>query len=207
MGDRPRWKGFYFITDAGFSCNGVLEDVRRAISAGIAMVQYREKRNRDESEIVAEASAIKRLCKEAGLPFLINDNLELALKIDADGVHVGQEDAPPHEARRMLGSSAIIGVSVANIAELRVAEEAGADYVAVSPVFDTATKLDAGKGLGIERVRIIRASTDLTLAAIGGIGRENVCQVIEAGADLICAISASYANGRIRENIRELMGG
>jgi len=205
MPRRPRWRGFYFITDAGLSLNGVIEDVRLAISAGIAMLQYREKRKRDLSEVLAEAGAIKRLCRAAGIPFLINDDVELALRIEADGAHVGQEDTPPEEARSQLGPSAIIGVSAGSVSEALKAEAAGADYVAVSPVFATSTKLDAGEGVGVEGVRAIRACTDLPLAAIGGISKDNVMGVIEAGADLICAISASLANGKVSENIRAMM--
>lgn len=201
MARKPRWRGFYFITDSGLSVNGIVEDTRMAIEAGVALVQYREKNNIN----IAQAQEIQKLCGKAGVPFIVNDDAELAIRMKADGVHVGQEDAPAAEARRILGPEAIVGVSVRTVEEVRTAERAGADYLAASAVFPTSTKLDTGPAVGIEGVRTIRAATDLTLAAIGGLNRENISAVIEAGADLICAISASLKDGKVRENIRELI--
>lgn len=202
----PRWRGFYFITDAGLSVRGVMEDARKALDADIAMLQYREK-NKSADEREAEAKKILELCRRAGVPFIVNDDVDLAKKLGADGVHVGQEDMEAGEARRLLGERAIIGVSVGTVAEARAGEAAGASYLAVSPVFETGTKLDAGPGLGIEGVRAIRAVTSLTLAAIGGLNADNIPAVRKAGADLICAISASLAGGGVKENITALMGG
>jgi len=154
-----------------------------------------------------EAGEILKICRAAGVPMLVNDLVELAAKIGADGAHVGQSDMEMSEARRLLGPAATIGVSVATVAEARAAEDAGADYLAVSPVFATSTKLDAGAGVGIEGIKKIRAVTRLPLAAIGGIGPANVAEVRRAGADLICAISASLAGGQVEENILRLMNG
>jgi thiamine-phosphate pyrophosphorylase len=145
------------------------------------------------------------LCRAAGVPFLVDDRVELAKEIGADGAHVGQSDMALREARAILGPAATIGVSVATVAEARAAEDAGADYLAVSPVFATATKLDAGPGVGLAGIAAIRAATTLPLAAIGGIGPANIRDVRRAGADLICAISASLAGGTVTENIRQLM--
>lgn len=202
---RARWQGFYFITDGRLTENGIVEDVRQAISAGSVMVQYREK-DKPWSERRTDAVEVQNLCREAGVVFIVNDDVDLARDIGADGVHVGQEDTPPGEARRVLGPEAVIGVSVGSADEARRAEAAGASYLAVSPVFSTDTKLDAGPGVGIDGVRAIREVTRLPLAAIGGLNRDNIPAVLEAGADLICAISASLAGGRVTENIRELMG-
>jgi len=205
-GPDPRWRGFYFITDAALSQNGVKEDSRQALQAGVAMLQYREK-NQPLELCRAEARELQKLCAAAGVPFIINDNVELALSLGADGVHVGQEDTAPQEARRVLGPDAIIGVSVGSVAEARKAEKTGASYLAVSPVFATPTKADAGPGVGIEGLSAIRAITKLPLAAIGGINQQNIVAIMAAGADLICAISASLAEGRVHENIRFLMRG
>lgn len=214
---RRRWSGFYFITDSKLTVHGVIEDVRRALAAGVALVQYREK-ERASGERRAEAEEMLALCRGSdvahtgsgvahtgsSVPLIVNDDIRLARDIGAQGVHLGQDDAPPSEARRELGPGAIIGVSVGNCKEARLAEEAGADYLAVSPVFPTPTKPDAGPAVGVEGVRAIRAATDLPLVAIGGLTLENIPPVVEAGADLVCAISVSLAGGRVAENIANL---
>lgn len=205
MNGPKRWRGFYFITDSVLSQNGLIEDVRQALAAGVAMLQYREK-NKPFSTCRDEAGEVQAMCRAANVPFIINDNVELARELGADGVHVGQEDAPAHEARMVLGPDAIIGVSVGSVEETRTAEAAGASYVAISPLFDTPTKADAGPGLGLETLRQIRSATTLPLAAIGGLNASNIPSAQDAGADLICAISASLANGTVYDNIRALMG-
>ena len=196
--------GFYFITDSTLTVGGVMADVRQALAAGVSVVQYREKTATPEV-CRREAREILALCRGAGVPFLVNDLVELAKEIGADGAHVGQADMTLASARVILGPAATIGVSVATVDEARAAEASGADYLAVSPVFATATKLDAGPGVGLAGIAAIRAATALPLAAIGGIGPANIRDVRAAGADLICAISASLAGGRVAENIRLLM--
>ena len=200
-----RFRGFYFITDSRLTVRGVLADVRAALASGVALVQYREKEKpRDERR--AEAERVLSLCRASGVPLIVNDDVRLARDVGADGVHLGQDDAPPSEARRELGARAIVGVSVGNANEARIAEEAGADYLAVSPVFSTATKPDAGPAVGIDGVREVRAATALPLVAIGGLAIENIRAVVDAGADLVCAISASLAGGRVGENIEAMLG-
>lgn len=196
--------GFYFITDSTLTVNGIVSDVRLALAAGVSVVQYREKTAAPEV-CRQEALELLKICRAAGVPLLVNDMVELAAEIGADGAHVGQSDMEMAQARRVLGPNATIGVSVATVEEARAAEAAGADYLAVSPVFATATKLDAGSGVGIEGIKKIRAVTTLPLAAIGGIGPANVAEVRRAGADLICAISASLSGGQVDINIRRLM--
>ena len=203
---RRRWAGFYFITDATLSERGIIADVRDALTAGVVMVQYREK-SKSYGERRAEAIDIFALCRAAGVPFIVNDDVQLARDIGADGVHIGQEDTPLIEARRILGPKTIIGVSVGSADEARIATGSGADYMAASPIFATPTKLDAGPGIGIDGIRAIRDVTDLPLAAIGGLNRGNIPLVIEAGADMICAISASLSGGKVAENIRAMTTG
>lgn len=199
-----RWRGFYFITDSRLTVNGILEDVRQALSAGSVMVQYREK----EAPLAArreEAARLLQLCRAHSTPFVVNDDVELAAEIGADGVHLGQKDTSLLEARRRLGPSAVIGVSAGSVEEARAAERDGADYVSASPVFATPTKPDAGPPLGLEGLASVRAVTRVPLAAIGGLNAANVRSCVEAGADMICAISASLAGGRVAENIRTLL--
>ncbi len=205
MIERKKLKGFYFITDRGLSENGIMEDVRQALSVPVAIVQYREKDMPRERRL-EEAREIKEMCARAGVPFIVNDDVGLAAELDADGVHVGKEDMPLEEARKIMGTGRIIGVSVLTAEEAASAEQEGADYAAVSPVFITPTKPEAGAGVGIQGIKKIREATKLPLAAIGGINQKNANQAIEAGADMVCAISASLKNGEVAENIKRMMG-
>jgi len=200
---RRRWSGFYFITDSTLTTRGVRADVEAALAGGVALVQYREK-GLTCDERLAEARELLGLCRAAGVPLIINDEITLARDSGANGIHLGQGDAPPAEARAALGPDAIVGVSVGSPEEGRDAESAGADYVAASPVFATTTKLDAGPGVGLEGLRAIRAATGLPLAAIGGLTRERIPEVAAAGADLVCAISASLADGDVAANVQVL---
>ena len=179
-------KGYYFITDTGLSRAGNVKDVRRALTAGVRIVQYRAKET-GTRVMLAEAQELKNLCR--GAIFLVNDRVDVALAVDADGVHLGQEDMPYETARRLLGPDKIIGITVSTLAEARTAACQGADYLGVSPIFFTRTKPDAGTPTGLTLLQEIRDSVSLPLAAIGGITHENAIEVIAAGADMICAIS------------------
>jgi thiamine-phosphate pyrophosphorylase len=179
-------RGFYFITDTGLSRAGNVKDVRSALTAGVGIVQYRAKET-GTRVMLAEAQELKNLCQ--GAIFLINDRVDVALAVDADGVHLGQEDMPYETARRLLGPGKIIGITVSTLTEARSAARQGADYLGVSPIFFTRTKPDAGTPTGLTLLQEIRNSVSLPLAAIGGITHENAPEVIAAGADMICAIS------------------
>lgn len=182
-------RGYYFITNAGCSAAGILHDVEAAVRAGVPIVQYR---NKDAATRLQyeEASHIKRLCADYGVPFIINDRLDIALAVDAEGVHLGQTDMPYPEARRLLGHKRLIGLTVHSLAEAEEAMRLGADYLGVSPIFATATKPDAGRPCGIETLQAIRRACTVPLVAIGGINPDNLDAVIAAGADMVCAISA-----------------
>lgn len=205
MNTQRKLRGFYFITDAGLSVNGIIEDVRQALEAGAVIVQYREKRKLDRRLLIEEAREIKRMCESSGTIFLVNDDVYLAKEVGADGVHLGQDDMPVEEAQRILGDEAVIGVSVRTVEQAKDAEAKGVSYLAVSAVFPTTTKPDAGPFVGVEGVRKIRAVTALPLAAIGGLNFDNIPEVILAGADMICAISASLAGGKVKENIQKIL--
>ncbi|HSV95949.1 MAG TPA: thiamine phosphate synthase, partial [Spirochaetota bacterium] len=181
-------KGYYFITDAGLSNAGNIADVRAAATAGVKVVQYRNKSNitRDMYE---EALLIKSACGD-GAKFIINDRIDIALAVDADGVHIGREDMPYIQARRLLGPGKIIGVTVHDLDEALEAEAAGADYLGLSPIFTTGTKDDAGEPCGAAVIAQVKARCRIPVVAIGGIGLDNVDEVVAAGADMVCAISA-----------------
>jgi len=181
-------KGYYFITDTDLSMAGNISDVKAAVKAGVTVVQYRNKQG-ETLNLYQETLALKKICAGKSL-FIANDRIDIALAVEADGVHLGQMDMPYKAARKLLGKKKIIGVTVHNVKEAIAAQKMGADYLGVSPIFSTTTKLDAGKAGGIELLKKIKAEVKIPLVAIGGITLENASQVIEAGADSICAISA-----------------
>ena len=180
-------KGYYFITDAQLSRAGNLSDVKSAVAAGAAAVQYRCK-DGTSAALYAEARALKEICGRR--LFIINDRVDIALAVDAGGVHLGQDDLPLLVARTLLGPSKIIGVTVHSVEEARQAAAMGADYLGVSPVFATQTKPDAGRPAGLKLIREIRAAVKVPVVAIGGIKLANAREVVRAGADCVCAISA-----------------
>jgi thiamine-phosphate pyrophosphorylase len=194
--------GFYFITDPILTRNGMLEDVAQALRARVAIVQYRDKGVSEPRPALARR--MLELCRDAGVPFVVDDDVVLADSLGADGVHLGQTDTPASVARAYLGPNAIVGVSVATAAEVAEAELAGATYVAASPVFSTLSKPDAGPPIGLEGVRRIRAATRLPLAVIGGVHAGNAAALVRAGANLVCAISASLRGGTVEANVRAL---
>ncbi len=193
-------KGYYFITDTKLSRAGNLSDVSHAEACGVKVVQYRNK-NAETRELYREALSLREICRNSA--FIINDRIDIALAVDADGVHLGQSDMPYKEARKMLGPDKIIGITVHNLAEALEAESQGANYLGVSPIFSTRTKADAGKPSGIVMIEEIRAEVDVPLIAIGGINLANAPEVIKAGADGVCAISAVVAKENVGEEIRK----
>jgi len=193
-------RGYYFITDARLSRAGNESDVARAVAAGVRVVQYREKRGRIR-DLVAEARRLRELCRS--IRFLVNDRIDVALEAGADGVHLGQEDLPLPEARRLLGPGKIIGITVSTLAEALAAQAGGADYLGVSPIFATATKADAGAPAGVALLAEIRRRVSLPLIAIGGITLANAPEVIRAGADGVCAISAVVTRPDVQAEIEK----
>jgi thiamine-phosphate pyrophosphorylase len=193
-------RGFYFITDASLSRAGNEPDVAAAVAAGVPAVQYRQKQGR-APDLVAEARRLRQLCRPTR--FLVNDRVDLALAVEADGVHLGQEDLSCHAARQLLGPGKIIGVTVHTVAEALAAQAQGADYLGVSPIFPTATKADAGAPAGVALLAEIRRRVRLPLVAIGGITLANAPAVIAAGADGICAIAAVVTKADVAGEIKK----
>lgn len=197
-------RGLYFLTDRGLSKQGIVEDVKQVLEAGCKIVQYREK-EKTSREMVQEAVEIAGLCKEKGALFLVNDRIDIAMAVDANGVHLGQEDMLLKTARKILGSEKVIGITVHNLEEALQAERDGADYVCVSPIFHTDTKKDAGEPAGISLVREVKQNVKIPMAAIGGINKENVKQVVEAGADSVAVISAIVCSENVAEAARAII--
>ncbi|MFA4984623.1 MAG: thiamine phosphate synthase [Candidatus Omnitrophota bacterium] len=191
--------GYYFITDAEFSRRGNLSDVKNAVLAGVRFIQYRSKGS-CARRMCAEAVKLRRLCRNA--TFLVNDRVDVALASGADGVHLGQDDFPCVLARRVLGRKAIIGVTVHNLKEAKKAETEGADYVAASPIFFTTTKKDAARPVGVGLIGELKRHLCIPLVAVGGINLSNAKEVVAAGADGLCAVSAVVASSNVRSQIR-----
>ena len=195
---------FYLVTDSGLSKKGTLSDVRESVEAGCKIIQYREK-NKSTKEMIDEAAEIKRICRDRAI-FLVNDRIDVALAVDADGVHIGQEDMPIETARKLLGADKIIGLTVHNVDEAIQAEKKGADYVGLGSIFDTSTKKDAGKGIGPARIREIKSAIKVPVVAIGGINKENCRSVVENGADSFVAISAVVCDDDVKKETIEFIG-
>lgn len=196
-------RGYYFITDAHLSRAGSCSDVIQAMAAGVEVIQYRAK-DLSSRAMFIEAKRLRQLCPKTC--FLVNDRVDIALAVGADGVHLGQDDLPLKEARALLGPKKIIGVTAHNIEEAKAAADGGADYLGISPVFRTETKPDAGAPGGIGLLEQINQAVDIPLVAIGGITLENAPSVIRAGADCICAISAVLTHADVLQQIRRFQG-
>jgi thiamine-phosphate pyrophosphorylase len=183
----------YLVTDRGLSRGRPTADiVRAAVRGGVSCVQLREK-TCSTREFISEALAVRGLLTSHGIPLLINDRVDVALAVEADGVHLGQGDMPLRMARSILGRSKIIGISVESPRDAIAAESGGADYLGVSPIFATPTKTDTAAPLGLEGLRAIRRAVKLPLVAIGGLNASNAAAVIAGGADGLAAVSAIVA--------------
>ncbi|MCS6889240.1 MAG: thiamine phosphate synthase [Chloroflexus sp.] len=183
----------YVVTDAGLARGrSHLAVIEAAIAGGATVVQYREKAA-STRQMIAEAQALRELTRRAGVPLIVNDRLDVALAIDADGVHVGQDDMPAALARRLIGPDKILGVSAANLAEAMQAAQDGADYLGVGPIFATPTKPDAAPPIGMEGLRAICRQVALPIVAIGGINAANAVDAIRAGAHGVAVVSAVVA--------------
>ena len=179
----------YVVTDEKLS-RGLThaEIARRAVAGGADVIQLRDK-DKSSRELYEIACEIREICRDRAL-FFVNDRLDIALAAGADGVHLGQDDLPIEAARRVAPQNFLIGISVGNAGEALAAKSAGADYVAVSPVFSTPSKTDAGTGHGVAAIREIRTAVTCPVIGIGGINADNAAELIDAGLDGVAVISA-----------------
>ena len=180
----------YLVTDRSFSLGrSTPEIVKAAISGGVSVVQLREK-DLETRDFYTEAVQIREFLRSADIPLIINDRIDIALAVDADGVHLGQNDMPMRIARKILGPDRIIGLSLNQLNDINEEASVFADYLAVSPVFATATKLDTAAEWGLEGLRRARNLTEMPLVAIGSIKHENAREVVMAGADCVAVVTA-----------------
>lgn len=193
----------YAVTDRAWVGKLTLpQQVEAALKGGATCVQLREK-NLADSSILEEARVISALCKQYRVPFILNDNVALAAQCGADGVHLGQEDMDPAQARRILGPDAIIGVSAHNVAEAKAAVAAGADYLGCGAMFATTTKTNV-TALPKETLRAICAAVGVPVVAIGGISKQNLLSLAHCGEAGVALVSAIFAAEDIEEECREL---
>jgi len=196
----------YVITDEALS-RGLPHTaiVQRAVDGGADVIQLRDK-SRPPRELVRVGREIRTIARRSGATFIVNDRLDVAIACGADGVHLGQGDMRCDTARQLAPAGYIVGVSVGSVEEAVDAERSGADYVALSPVFPTGSKSDAGPGLGLRLLRKIRSAVGIPVIAIGGIGPGNAGRVIDAGADGIAVLSAVVSQPDITGAARRLAG-
>ena len=196
----------YAVTDRSWLGDKKLADqVKECLEGGVTFLQLMEKKL-DEEAFYEEALEIKKLCKEKGVPFIINDNVDVALRCDADGVHVGQSDMEAQDVRAKLGADKIIGVSARTVEQAVKAEKMGADYLGVGAVFSTSTKLDA-REVSWETLKEICETVSIPVVAIGGITADNLSQLAGTGVDGVAVVSAIFAQKDIKaatENLRKL---
>ena len=184
----------YPLTDVGLTGLTHAEQVRRLASGGASLIQLREK-TRGAREFHASAKAALMVAKESGIKLIINDRVDIAAALGADGVHLGQDDLPVSAARELLGPQAIIGLSTHNMRQAQAALNLSIDYLALGPIFSTSTKDDTAPELGVEGLREVRhALGEFPLVAIGGITADRALDVIRAGANSVAVISAVLNN-------------
>jgi thiamine-phosphate pyrophosphorylase len=183
----------YLVTDRQLSRNRTTREiVAAAIKGGVSCVQLREK-NCSTREFIEEALAIRELLSIHGIPLIINDRVDVALAVNADGVHLGQTDMPHNMARQLVPKDMIIGISAESLSDTIAAQQDGADYIGVSPIYTTPTKRDTAPPLGLDGLQKIRAAVDTPLVGIGGLNADNAKEVIRNGADGVAVVSAIVA--------------
>lgn len=186
--DRERYR-LYFVTDQHLTRGRSTEAVvGEAILNGVTIVQLRDK-GKTTRELLTTGERLLALTSAVGCPLLVNDRVDIALALDCQGVHLGQDDMPIAIARRLLGPDKIVGISIRSIEEAIAAQDQGADYVAVNGIFHTATKSDLGIPLGLDFVRQLRNCVTLPIIGIGGITVDNTTAVISAGCDGVAVVS------------------
>ena len=194
----------YAVTDrAWVGTKSLYEQVKEALENGVTCVQLREK-ELDESDFLKEAKQISTLCKEYKVPFIVNDNVNIAIACKADGIHIGQEDMELTNVRKLVGEDMIIGVSAHTVEEAIKAQEDGADYIGIGAVFATSTKTDVDV-LSFDTLKSICEAVDIPTVAIGGIKKDNICKLEGSGIDGVAVVSAIFAANDIATATKELL--
>lgn len=195
----------YGITTEEFTRGrGNVETVRQLLEAGVRVIQYREK-SMSGRKMFQECAAIREMCRQSGATFIVNDHVDLAMLVGADGVHVGQDDLPPREVRQLIGQEMILGLSTHAPEQAHEAVALGVvDYIGIGPIFTTTTKRDAAIPIGLDLVEYVAATLDIPFVPIGGIKEENVAEVFRRGAKIACIVSDIIDSDDIAAKVRSL---
>lgn len=194
----------YAVTDSAWTGGKTLYmQVEEALQGGATCIQLREKELNDGA-FLREATSIKELCNQYNIPFIVNDNVDIAVACGADGIHVGQADMEAGNVRRLVGGNMILGVSVQTAKQAVLAEQSGADYLGVGAVFATSTKPDA-EIVSLSALKEICASVSIPVVAIGGIYRHNIMKLAGTGIDGVALVSAIFASPDIENECRQLL--
>ncbi len=203
----PEFLKLYLVTDPVLCGDrGVVETCRQALQAGVTAIQLRDK-TASTRNLIEMAAILMVLCEKHEALFIVNDRVDVALACQSRGVHLGQDDMPATDARRLLGPEAVIGISVRSVDEAVAAWKDGADYIAANMVFPTDTKTDLEKPLGLDAIGRLKKATPLPLIAIGGINKTNADIVRKAGADGIAVVSAIMAATQVDKSVHDLLPG
>ena len=194
--------GLCFITDCKASKLSYEDMTLRVLRSGVRWVQYREK-GKSRQEVYEEAVRLRKLTQDFNAVLIVNDYADIAMCVNAVGVHLGQEDLPLREARKIMGKNRIVGISTHSLEQAIEAEKGGADYIGFGPVFHTTTK-NAGSPKGVRMLREVKKQVTIPLVAIGGINLENIQLVLDAGADAV-AVASAILSGEIEGNINRFM--
>lgn len=195
----------YAVTDRRWTgAQSLYQQVEDALKGGVTCIQLREKRLA-RATLLDEALQLRELCRRYRVPFFVNDCIDLALACGADGVHVGQDDTPIREVRKLVGSDLLVGVSAHTVEEARGAVAGGADYLGVGAVFATDTKADA-HAVSLGTLRDICQAVDVPAVAIGGIDRDNITKLAGTGVDGVAVVSAIFGAADIKASCRDLLG-
>jgi len=199
-------KRVYPITDRHLSKLSHAQQVGKLVEGGATLIQLREKTD-SPAEFYNQAAAAVQVAREHGVALIINDRADIALALHADGVHLGQDDLPPEAARRLLGPAAIIGYSTHNLKQAKLAAHLPVDYIAIGPIFATATKVSTNPPVGLANLSLIREAVgSIPLVAIGGITVENMNAVLDAGADTVSLISQIWTiEARFNSKMRQIL--
>lgn len=193
----------YAVTDRRWCGKQTLfEQIKDAIDGGITCLQLREK-GLDSGSFLSEANDIKELCRQNGVPFIINDNVQVAIDCGADGVHIGQEDMEASKVRKLIGDNMLLGVSAQTVEQAKKAEADGADYLGVGAVFSTSTKTDAAD-VSLDTLKNICDAVNIPVVAIGGINAGNISKLAGTGIDGAALVSAIFAAGDIKSECKLL---
>lgn len=197
--------GIYAITAEKFS-NGKsnIDVVKEMIKGGVSTIQYREKDNKSIKEKYEECKEIRKLTKEAGVLFIVNDAIDIAMLVDADGIHVGQDDLPVAEVRKLIGDDKIIGLSTHSPEQAQAALKSNVDYIGVGPIYSTNTKVNVCDAVGLEYLEYVVKSINIPFVAIGGIKLKNINEVVQRGAKTISLVTEIVEATDITARIKDI---